>query len=32
MTGARRIGKEKARIAVVVIGFGITAVLFLQRV
>jgi len=29
---ARRIGKEKARIAVVVIGFGITAVLFLQRV
>ena len=28
---ARRIGKEKARIAVVVIGFGITVVLFLQR-
>jgi len=28
---ARRIGKEKARVAVVVIGFGITVVLFLQR-
>ena len=28
---ARRIGKERARIAVVVIGFGITVVLFLQR-
>ena len=28
---ARRIGKEKARIAVVVIGFGITILLFLQR-
>ncbi len=28
---ARRIGKEKARIAVVVIGLGITVVLFLQR-
>ena len=28
---ARRIGKEKARVAVVVIGFGITIVLFLQR-
>ncbi|MFI5179950.1 MAG: sulfite exporter TauE/SafE family protein [Thermoanaerobaculia bacterium] len=28
---ARRIGREKARIAVVVIGFGITIVLFLQR-
>ena len=28
---ARRIGKVKARIAVVVIGFGITIVLFLQR-
>lgn len=28
---ARRIGKEKARIAVVVIGFGITVLLFLGR-
>ena len=28
---ARRIGKEKARMAVVAIGFGITALLFLQR-
>jgi uncharacterized membrane protein YfcA len=28
---ARRIGKEKARVAVVVIGLGITVVLFLQR-
>jgi len=28
---ARRIGKEKARVAVVVIGFGITVLLFLQR-
>ena len=28
---ARRIGKEKARIAVVVIGFGITILLFLWR-
>jgi uncharacterized protein len=28
---ARRIGKEKARIAVVVIGLGITIVLFLQQ-
>jgi uncharacterized membrane protein YfcA len=28
---ARRIGKEKARVAVVVIGFGITLLLFLQR-
>lgn len=28
---ARRIGKEKARVAVVVIGFGITFLLFLQR-
>jgi uncharacterized membrane protein YfcA len=28
---ARRIGKEKARIAVVVIGFGITVLLFLQK-
>ena len=28
---ARRIGKEKARVAVVVIGFGITILLFLQR-
>lgn len=28
---ARRIGKEKARAAVVVIGIGITVVLFLQR-
>ncbi len=28
---ARRIGKDKARVAVVVIGFGITVVLFLQR-
>ncbi len=28
---ARRIGREKARIAVVVIGFGITILLFLQR-
>jgi len=28
---ARRIGKDKARIAVVLIGFGITVVLFLQR-
>jgi hypothetical protein len=28
---ARRIGKEKARIAVVVVGFGITILLFLQR-
>lgn len=28
---ARRIGKEKARVAVVVIGVGITVVLFLQR-
>jgi uncharacterized membrane protein YfcA len=28
---ARRIGKEKARVAVVAIGFGITVVLFLQR-
>ena len=28
---ARRIGKEKARMAVVVIGFGITVLLFLQR-
>jgi uncharacterized membrane protein YfcA len=28
---ARRIGKEKARLAVVVIGFGITVLLFLQR-
>ena len=28
---ARRIGKEKARVAVVVIGFGITVVLFFQR-
>ena len=28
---ARRIGKDKARVAVVVIGFGITIVLFLQH-
>jgi uncharacterized membrane protein YfcA len=28
---ARRIGKEKARAAVVVIGLGVTAVLLLQR-
>jgi uncharacterized membrane protein YfcA len=28
---ARRIGKEKARLAVVAIGFGITLLLFLQR-
>jgi len=28
---ARRIGKERARVAVVVIGFGITVLLFLQR-
>jgi uncharacterized membrane protein YfcA len=28
---ARRIGKERARIAVVVIGFGITVLLFAQR-
>ena len=28
---ARRIGKEKARVAVVVIGFGITVLLFVQR-
>ncbi len=28
---ARRIGRDKARIAVVVIGFGITILLFLQR-
>ncbi len=28
---ARRIGKEKARVAVVVIGFGITILLFLER-
>jgi len=28
---ARRIGKVKARLAVVVIGFGITVLLFLQR-
>jgi uncharacterized membrane protein YfcA len=28
---ARKIGKEKARVAVVVIGLGITVVLFLQR-
>ncbi len=28
---ARRIGKVKARVAIVVIGFGITIVLFLQR-
>ncbi len=28
---ARRIGKDKARVAVVVIGLGITVVLFLQR-
>ncbi len=28
---ARRIGKEKARVAVVAIGLGITVVLFLQR-